>query len=113
MPGRMPGRTSGRPHGRAQADRGGGRSTSDQGLRGCPASVRHRGRSMRQGKGPVLVLVDQASSYQRLITGTLRVELEQRGVPVVLHLWGLREPVAPPSLVRLLNDGAPRGIVTM
>ncbi|MFZ0159175.1 MAG: substrate-binding domain-containing protein, partial [Kineosporiaceae bacterium] len=66
---------------------------------------------MRSGRGPVVMVIEQASSFQTQLAAGLSSVLEPLGIPLLLHLWGHSGARPPASLVRVLQDGDPRAAV--
>jgi diguanylate cyclase (GGDEF)-like protein len=65
---------------------------------------------MPQPNGPVVVVLEKVDDYQAQLAAGIRAELAPRGVPLLIHLTGVREG-APPSLARLLERGTVGGMI--
>ena len=68
---------------------------------------------MPQAQGPVVVVVQSALPYQVALAQGVCDVLEPLGVPAVIHVWADAVPAPPPSLVRLLQEGDPRGVIAV
>lgn len=65
---------------------------------------------MLSGSGPVLMVIEQASSFHARQASGLGEVLSRSGVPLLVHLWG--SGISPPSsLVRLLHHRPPAAVV--
>lgn len=65
---------------------------------------------MESGRGPVVMVIEQASSYQARQATALGAAFGVAGVPLLVHLWG-SGTAPPPSLVRLVRSGRARAAV--
>ena len=61
--------------------------------------------------GPVVMVVEQASTFQLGLAAGLNSVLEPLGVPLLVQLWGENTSRPPAALVRVLERVRPRGIV--
>ena len=65
---------------------------------------------MARFEGPVVLVLERVEGYQTDIASGVRAELAPHGVPLLIHLTGVREG-APPSLVRLVEQRRIGGLI--
>jgi diguanylate cyclase (GGDEF)-like protein len=65
---------------------------------------------MAAPRGPVVLVLERVEGYQTDIASGVRAELAPHGVPLLIHLTGVREGV-PPSLTRLVRQRRVGGLI--
>jgi diguanylate cyclase (GGDEF)-like protein len=66
---------------------------------------------MSARQGPVVMVIEHASSYQTQLAAGLSEALEPIGIPLLVHLWGPIGTQPPAALARLLLTGDPRAVL--
>jgi diguanylate cyclase (GGDEF)-like protein len=62
-------------------------------------------------QGPVILVIEQASSFQTEVAAGLSSALRPLGIPLVIQAWGENDDKAPGTLVRLFEHFSPRAVV--